>query len=73
MERVSCWSAVRRTGVPVLGLCLWLVMTVAGPSRGADPAFVGSLALAVDDDGTRVLGLSDETLARSPRSRGWRS
>ena len=36
--------------------------TFAGPSlHAADPAFVGVLALAVDDDIAKQLGLSDET------------
>ncbi len=49
--RLACWSA----------FC-WLGMTQALTTvHAAKPDFVGSLHLAVDEEGAKLLGLSDET------------
>lgn len=40
---------------------LGAVMLLSEPLRAADPTFVGILALAVDDEGARLLGLDGET------------
>ncbi|MBI2479813.1 MAG: hypothetical protein HYV60_14610, partial [Planctomycetia bacterium] len=37
-----------------------IVITAASFARAADPTFVGNLAYAVDDEGSKRLGLSDE-------------
>ena len=49
--RLTCWSA----------FC-WLGLTHVCPTvQAANPDFVGSLHLAVDEEGARLLGLSEDT------------
>ena len=45
----------------VIAAAIALIGGLTDCVRAADPAFVGSLALAVDEEGVRRLGLSDET------------
>lgn len=41
-----------------------LIISIASVAQAADPAFVGKLAYAVDDEGSKRLGLSDEVKAQ---------
>lgn len=44
----------------ILGVWIGIGLITVGAARAADPAFVGILSLAVDEQGARHLGLSDE-------------
>jgi type II secretory pathway component GspD/PulD (secretin) len=41
-----------------------LIISIASVAQAADPTFVGKLAYAVDDEGSKRLGLSDEVKAQ---------
>ena len=58
-------SCVKRDWIRWWSAC-WVLLAAAAISRpapAADEAFVGVLALAADEEGVRVLGLSEETRA----------
>lgn len=51
----------RHSRFQITALAVCVVLSSFGPSAfAADPAFVGKLAFAIDDDGVKRLGLSDE-------------
>ncbi len=49
-----------RLSLLMLGVWIGIGLITAGAARAADPAFVGILSLAVEEQGARHLGLSDE-------------
>ncbi len=64
-NKLNSIPPVRRR-LPSIRICLVLAVAAAmassnnAPLQAADPTFVGNLAYAVDDEGSKRLGLSDE-------------